>query len=229
MIRQAPLAFVAALCFAAAVVGYLEYQLTENRFLQQISDLSTANQRLDATAKSLQATIQYQDERLAQFSGKQPANSEEGFARLQMIDVKIISEPEDLKINMFMQNTGTLAAVGFIHSSGGGMLDKEMTADDLDKLFLQLKSAMKDAETRRLDAEIQPNEGSWFSTFLPISAQQYAQVTNGSKFLYFVMLGEYKDNDAPPNKWRATEVCLFTFQNQGMHRCDQHNRIFLSD
>lgn len=230
IIRQAPVAFAAALLLLAAIVGYFEYQLVENHFLGQIADLSAANQRLDATAKSLQATIQYQDARLAASAGHTQADREIGESRIIVTRYEMKSA-DPVAWNVHFKNTGNIAAIGFRTGMGSGIFPSLETAEQLDEIFKQIKSSMKDVEARRVDTEIQSGEESFLTyPFLNVPRQDYLdKVVDGTSLLYLFMIVKYVDVSTPPGKWRATEICSYTLKSDAVHHCDQHNRVFVSD
>jgi hypothetical protein len=231
MIRQAPVAFAAALLFLGAIVGYFEYQLLENHFLGQIADLSAANQRLDATAKSLQATIQFQDARLAASAGHTQVDREVGESRIIVTRYETKGVADPIAWNVYFKNTGNIAAVGFRTAMGSGIFPSQETAEQLDEIFKQIKSSMKDIEARRVDTEIQSGEESFLTyPFLNVPRQDYVdKVVNGTSLLHLFMIVEYHDVSTPPGKWRATEICSYTLKSDAVHHCDQHNRVFVSD
>jgi hypothetical protein len=117
-------------------------------------------QTLDATAKSLQATIQYQDARLAEYSGRQPQGSDAGTARMTVKSMNPRFGEDPIKLDVFITNSGNAAAKGFRYSMNGGIADHLFTAAELDADFISVKSTMKDLEARQVDSELQPGEDS---------------------------------------------------------------------
>src|SRR6185437_1825663 len=69
VIRKAPLSFIIAVVVATAVFAWCIHWWIAGEYEHQIDDLKATNESLDATTKSLQATIEYQDKRLLSFTG----------------------------------------------------------------------------------------------------------------------------------------------------------------
>ena len=232
MIRQAPASFMGGVLIGSLILGFLAYHFIDSHFEGRLADMGTANTRLDSTIKSLQATIQYQSTQIADMAGKQPKGDRSvAVSRLQNAGIQLLPGKDFVQINVKFKNVGTAPAVGFINSFSGLIATGELADDRLDEIFLALKSKLKDLESRHVDTEIQVDDQVFFTIELPSipMADLDSKVKNGTNVSYLLLMGEYRDTSTPPDKWRVTELCQYTFKDQAMHFCGHHNRIYLGD
>jgi hypothetical protein len=226
VIRHAPLSFIVAIGLSATIIGYVEFQVIESHFLSMIDELKTNNTVLNGTINSLQATIMAGHPVRAD-----SAQEQQGTSRVYVTSLVEHFSEDPIRVDVNMKNSGNTPAVGLRYMFGGGIVDTKLTDKQLDDYFRVLKANMKDIESRRIDTEFEQNEVSNVShIFESVPLQVYTDyIVNGNYILYFLLLMEYVDNSTPKGKWRVTEVCRFSVKNEPFHRCDQHNRIFLSD
>src|SRR5437870_5205823 len=84
VITRAPAAFATCLLTFAIIIALVEWNAIDSQYVRRLADMGSANTRLDATIKSLQATIQFQETRIADLSGKQPKSERaSGVSRIQ--------------------------------------------------------------------------------------------------------------------------------------------------
>ncbi len=230
VIKDEPAIFLAAVAIASTVIGSLQWYFMQRHFSREAAKLKAANVRLDSTIKSLESTIEYQDTRIQEFFGRQDSVDKSGISRVQLVNSELQFPQNPLRIKFYFKNIGAAPATGFIHVHDAGIAETNFTNRDLDEFFLALKSNIKDAESRRVQSIIRPDETVFFTVeFINTTQYMYNQVINGQKYLYIFLLTEYRDAATPPNKWRGEEICLFMFKDHAIHSCSQHNRAFLSD
>jgi hypothetical protein len=198
--------------------------------LSVMSDHFTeVTRRLETTITSLEATIQAQENRISRL-GEKTQDSHSGSSRIQILNLMFHTSGDPLRVNVNFKNAGTVPSIGKIHSYAGFVADGEVADVDIDQIFNLLKNNIKDVESRKVTSELEPGEEGFFTADLPtVSRENFDKVKSEGKYLYFVILMEYKDSTLPEGKWRATEGCFFTFGQDAMHKCTDHNRIFISD
>ena len=150
-------------------------------------------------------------------------------AKIQLLTMAVRDTEDPVKFNYYFQNSETVPAIGFITNGSMAIADKEKTSDELDQAFLLLKTSWRPLENQKMDSEIQPKEVRFITLPYSITQEQYKSVTQGDKFLYLLVIAEYRDTSTPRGKWRITEICHFTFKGQAYHTCPTHNRIYTSE
>lgn len=106
-----------------------------------------------------------------------------------------------------------------------------MSDAEIDEAFKNLKLTLKDDEEKKVDYEVQPGE-PMFKTIAPsdYTKEQFDTLISGIGRQYTFAFTEYRDEYAPPGKFRVTEVCVWTSKSDNAdHFCNHHNRIYLSD
>jgi hypothetical protein len=206
------------------VSGYIKDQ-----FAKQMDDLKTANQKLDDTIKSLQATIDYQDRKLASLTGGTTTIGENQNARLQYVNAIRISPPIPVRINLTFANKGNTAAVGATFRGSAQVSETALSDKDIDDAFDKLEGQLRSNQTTNT-YETQPQD----TIFITVVADNISQSMNdallaGHARLYTFDVVRYGDENTPPGKHRVTEVCLIGAKDSADHYCPNHNRIFLSD
>jgi hypothetical protein len=230
VIRRAPMAFIISMLIVGTPLVWVMYNYIKAEFAEQIDDLRAANEKLDATAKTLQATIEYQDHKLAGSINTPAGPSIGGISKLQYNAVARLPPLYPVRINIYYTNVGTISAKGAIFGGDAEASDKELKESDLDIIFAGLKYKLKDAESRNLEYELQPGDHIFYTIQSSTITQTVSDELNGGKgFLYMFALMEYKDENTPPGKFRVTEVCLIGLPKSADHFCPYHNRVFLSD
>jgi hypothetical protein len=222
--------FIAAVAIASAIIGCLQWYFIQRHFSSEAAELKATNVRLDATIKSLESTIEYQDTRIQEFSGRQEQAEKSAISKVQLVNSELQFPQNPLRIKFYFKNLGAAPASGFIHVHDVASAEANLSNSDLDGFFVALKSNIRDAESRRVQSRIRPDETAFFTVeFANVSQSLYDQVVNGRKYLYLFLLTEYRDAVTPPKQWRGEEICLFMFKDHAIHSCSQHNRAFLSD
>jgi hypothetical protein len=230
VIKDKAAIFIAAVAIASTAIGALQWYFIQRHFSREAAKLKAANVQLDSTIKSLESTIEYQDTRMQEFLGRQDPADKSGVSRVQLVNSELQFPQNPLRIKFYFKNIGAAPAAGFIHVHDVGIAQASFSDKDLDEFFLALKCNIKDAESRRVQSRIRPDETVFFTVeFANTNQNLYDQVINGQKLLYFFLLTEYRDAATPPNKWRGEEICLFMFKDRAIHSCSQHNRAFLSE
>jgi hypothetical protein len=222
--------FIAAVAIVSAVIGCLQWYFIHRHFSSEAAELKVANVRLDSTIRSLESTIEYQDTRIQEFSGRGDQADKSAISKVQLVNSELQFPQNPLRIKFYFKNLGAASASGFIHVRDVTIAEMDLSNRDLDEFFAALKSNIRDAESRRVQSRIRPDETVFFTVeFANLNQNLYDQVVNGRKYLYLFLLTEYRDAATPPKKWRGEEICLFMFKDHAMHSCSQHNRAFLSD
>jgi hypothetical protein len=220
VIRQAPGAAI-FLFTAAFVVAYLVvHREYEDRFAAK-----------DSTIQSLNAAIQFQDERLQSLEGKPTEMVGLGQSKLQFVNFANLTVNGKFAVNVWTQNVGNAAAISPIHADEGIIIDHELTRDEINNKFSNLHKSLilYEVKDRSRTDEEQPG-AIFFHTvgFLFSLATLEQQVLKGPNYFYLFSIMEYRDSDVPASRWRVSESCKIFMQDKAALDCDEHNRIFLS-
>jgi len=148
---------------------------------------------------------------------------------MQQLPIEMRVGEDPVKFNYYLRNSGNLPAIGVVHNETVVLPDKEMPDDQTDQVFDLLKTSLKTKDHQKITSETEPGEVLWYTGTYAVSQSDYKQVTDGPKFLYMLSLVKYRDSNMLDGKWRYTEVCTYTMKGQGLHLCNQHNRIYVSD
>jgi hypothetical protein len=147
VIRAAPFSVAVAV---AVITGALYYYLRssiKDEYTSQIDDLKAANEKLDATSKSLQATIEYQDRKLASFTTSKLSEGDTHVSRLQYISVLRLAPYFPVNINVTFVNTGDLPSIGAQFFGNAIVSETKLSKDELDKYFSDLERAIKPSDS----------------------------------------------------------------------------------
>ena len=203
VIRRAPFSFVIAMLVVGAPVYWFVSSSIKEKYSGQIDDLKTANEKLDATAKSLQATIEYQDHKLAGLVSTPASQTVGGTSKLKYTNAIRLAPAYPVRVNFYYTNAGGIAAKGAIFSGDAGVADKALGESELDTVFVRLKDKLKDAESRNVNYEVQPGDGIFYTIQSSTITQPIStELSNGHGFLYTFALMEYKDENTPPGRFR---------------------------
>jgi hypothetical protein len=227
VIRAAPFSFAIAMLVVGAPIYWYASSAIRDQYTGQIDDLKSANEKLDATTKSLQATIEFQDRKLASFTTSKLSEADPHASRLQYISSLRLAPSFPVGINVTFLNTGDLASIGAQFFGHVIVSEVRLSKDDLDKYFSGLESALKPSDST---FETQPKDSIFHSIVADnVTIEMANSVTAGHAFLYVFAGQRYRDDNTPPGKYRITEVCLIGHANSAVEFCEHHNRIFLSD
>jgi hypothetical protein len=130
VVRRAPLSLLLALVVVGAPTYWLVSGSIKDEYARQIEDLKSANERLDDTTKSLQATIQLQDRKLLSLTAGTTTVGENQNTRLQYVTSTRLPPPLPVRINMVFANRGNAPAIGAnfrgsAQVSASALLDKD--------------------------------------------------------------------------------------------------------
>ena len=95
-----------------APIIWVVSEYIKSEYAKQIEDLNAANESLDATIKSLQATVQLQDKKIISFTGAATTVGENQNSRIQYVSAARIPPPLPYRINLLWVNKGNAPAIG---------------------------------------------------------------------------------------------------------------------
>jgi hypothetical protein len=228
-IRRAPLSFAIAMVVIGAPLIWLVTEYVKSEEAKQIEDLRAANESLDATIKSLEATVQLQDRKIMAFTGGTTTVGENQNSRIQYITATRIPPPLPYKINILFANKGNAAAIGVNFRGSAQVSESALSEKNVDAAFDNLEEQLRTSATSNT-SETQPQD-TIFNTITAdnITSPIADMVQAGRARVYTFGVMRYRDENTPPGKHRITEVCLIGMSGSADHFCPNHNRVFLSD
>jgi hypothetical protein len=231
VIRKAPGSFIIAMLVVGFPIYWLLSEHIRDQYTEQIDDLRASKEKLDGANKMLQATIEFQDRKIAGGIGSQQAATI-GPSRIQFIGAERLPPLFPVRINMHYVNRGSIPAVGTKFAGNSKFVQKPLTNVEIDSLFDALSLQLKSASNNNSTSEIQPSDPI-FNTIQSTSITQdqinMASVPDSKEILYSYAIQRYRDDNTPLGKWRITEVCLLAMYGSADQVCDTHNGIFISD
>ena len=228
-IRRAPLSFALAMVVIGAPIIWVVSEYIKSEYAKQIEDLNAANESLDATIKSLQATVQLQDKKIISFTGAATTVGENQNSRIQYVSAARIPPPLPYRINLLWVNKGNAPAIGADFKGSAQASQSSLSDKDIDDVFEKLEEQLR-ASSKSNTSETQPQD-TIFNTITAdnITSAVNDMVQSGRAVIYTFAAVRYSDDNTPPGKHRITEVCLIGTSNSADHFCLNHNRVFLSD
>src|SRR5579862_9113032 len=108
VIRAAPLSFGLAILVVGGLIYYFLTGNFKDAYTGRIDNVKIENEKLDATIKSLQATIEFQDRRLSDLGVQTtPAPTPGAASRIQYVQAARVVPLYPLKVNVSFSNRGT--------------------------------------------------------------------------------------------------------------------------
>jgi hypothetical protein len=239
VIREAPISFVVAVAVVTAVINYYMRSYIKDEYTSQIDNLKAsvenrraANENLDARAKNDESAIAFMDKRISELSSTTTIKgTEAGNARIQFTSFYRFSPLFPVKINVYFVNKGSIPAQGPLLAGNSVFSQSQLSDQEIDNAFANLKLKLKDYEKIQPDNEVQPGD-PLFKTIAPseYTKEQFDKFLSGTGRQYTFAFAEYRDEYTPAGKFRVTEVCVWTTKDDNAdHFCNHHNRIYLSD
>lgn len=221
VIWRAPGAFA----LSVIIVGALAYFVARREFAAEV-------RAKDASIETLNATIRFQDEKLATFQNRPSDGIEIGQAKILFRNI-VRNDSSDGKfgLNIYLVNGGTIPAITPTSISDVIVRDGEMPQPLIDEHFKSLEVKAKANRVPDGTDERQPKESFFYTMYPPnlTIPEMDGEFRKRKKLLYFFTRIEYRDSSLPPNRWRVTEACKMQFFGNAVANCPSHNRIFLSD
>lgn len=234
VIRKAPAAFLTAVLVATCITTFVVYEFVAHSYSREVASLRGAHIQLEATIKSLEGTIKYQDSRISEFSGRPQPERQVGSSRVQLTNIALLTPDDPKYVNYYFKNSGSAPAIGIRHGHIAFGANAEIAANDLEAIFAQVNMTMADVKKRNVESELQQNESVFYTEILTLKDTSGKDINNrdlieSGQLLYLVQVVLWKDLNTPPGKWRALESCMYISKERSLHKCDTHNRIFISD
>jgi hypothetical protein len=227
VIRDAPGDFALAVLALSVPIWFGMHWYIGDQYSTEIENLNSANEKLDATTKSLQATIEFQDRKLASLTTSKLSDSDTRISRLQYVSVLRRTPYFPVAIDVTFVNTGDAASIGAQFFGKAIVSEAKLSEEELDKYFGDLERAIKRSDST---LEHQPKDVIFHTIVADnITIEMANTAMAGKAFLYIFAGQRYRDDNTPPGKHRITEVCLIGHTGDADAFCEYHNRIFLSD
>lgn len=218
---QAKTLFGSAAALLVAGTAFVTWQVKGELDSKQVA-------ALEATIKTKESFIEFQQAKIAELSDKKGApDTIAGVSRIEVLPIKARFDLSPPGFDVAFRNSGSAAASRPLKIWRSLISDRELNEAEISAIYDELYRDAEGYSVPPAANEMWPGKQSWLTMPVNRGSGTADDVQNGKSFMYLFMLVVYTDADAPAGNVKFTEGCFFTFKNQAIHECGQHNRLLL--